>query len=332
MKVLWVHNVPANNEGACQWIFGLARAVRDSGVAVDLYATGSLRSVPRLIAARRRVAELSRQYDLVHCQFGTACAMVAAGAKCRRLVSLRGTDLLGCDAGSAWYRWHGRAARWLTRSSLRNYERVIVMSHRMQEELRRFHHRSTGVHVLPDGIDLTRFRPRDRMECRRELGFPDDVRPWVVFASVRANNPVKRPELAMASYEHAARRSSDLALKLISGRPHEELPLWMSAANVLLMTSTREGWPNVVKEALACNVPFVSTDVSDLKRIAKSEPSCFVVDATPEALGEAMLKAINAGATGRLRSWVEEMNLPATADRLASIYASVLSANCRTAA
>jgi glycosyltransferase involved in cell wall biosynthesis len=195
------------------------------------------------------------------------------------------------------------------------------MSNRMRSELRRFHGRERGVDVVPDGIDLTRFVPRDRMEARRELGFAGDTRPWVLFASFRAENAVKRPQLAMAAFRRAAERRCDLVLKTISGRPHREVPLWMSAANVLLMTSTREGWPNVVKEALACNVPFVSTDVSDLATVAATQPSCTVTDAVPDALADGILRAIEEGSTSNLRSCVKTMSLPIVAERLRSIYA-----------
>jgi len=324
MRILWVHNVPANVESAGQWMFSLAGAVQNLSVHVDLHATGSLRGVAKLAAARKRVTELSARYDLVHAQFGSACAVVASRAKCPRIVSLRGTDLLGCDTGSLWYRMHGRAARWMTQSSLGAYERMIVMSNRMRGELRRFHGRDRGVDVVPDGIDLTRFVPRDRMEARRELGFSDDTRPWVLFASLRADNAVKRPQLAMAAFQRAAERHPVLVLKTISGRPHDELPLWMSAANVLLITSTREGWPNVVKEALACNVPFVSTDVSDLAAIAAAQPICTVTEATPDALADGILRAIGAQSNNNLRNCVKSMSLPVVAERLRSIYASTL--------
>src|SRR5262249_29620005 len=155
----------------------------------------------------------------------------------------------------------------------RSFDQVIVMSQRMRNDLRRAHRRANGVTVLPDGIDLEKFTPVDRNEARRRLGFAGDTRPWVLFASLRSNNPVKRHDLALAAVRRASIRRSDLVLKTLSGRPHHEVPLWMNAANVLLLTSTREGWPNVVKEALACNVPFVATDVSDLARIADCEPS-----------------------------------------------------------
>jgi teichuronic acid biosynthesis glycosyltransferase TuaC len=332
MRILWVHNVPPGLESAGQFIFTLADAMREVGTAVDLFSTGSLRSVMRLAAARRKVSKLSEDYDLVHAQFGTACAYAAARSRCPRIVSLRGTEMLGCDTGPLWCRMHGVASRWLTHSSIHRFHRVIVMSHRMRDDLSRVHNRASGVEILPDGIDLAKFAPMDRSHARRELGFAGDTRPWVLFASLRTNNPVKRSELALAAFRRASVRRPDLVLKTLSGRPHQEVPLWMSASNVLLLTSTREGWPNVVKESLACNVPFVATDVSDLKRISDQEPSCFVGPANPDALAEGILNAIGAPSSESLRRQVQFMERTAIARRLCEIYEmSLVAPRCAAA-
>jgi glycosyltransferase involved in cell wall biosynthesis len=333
MRILWVHNFSDRVVSAGVFMFSLAGELRRIGVDLDLYNTGSLRSFTNLLAARHKVARMSSQYDLVHAQFGSACALVTSRAKCPKVLSLRGTDLLGCDTGSWWYLMHGRAARWMTRRSLTHYDRVLVMSHRMRSELLQYHGRSLGVAVVPSGVDLQRFRPVDRMEARRKLGFPGDKRPWVLFATLRPHNPIKRPELASAAFEYAKSRRPDLVMHTLSGRLHDEVQLWMGAANVLLMTSTREGWPNVVKEALACNVPFVSTDVSDLAAIAGVEPSCTVAEADARALGAGILNAIDCATPVTLRRHVEPMALTKIAEHVRSIYEElVFSPNVAAAA
>lgn len=332
MRVLWVHNFRSQRLNADAWMHALAAAMGRAGVEVDLHATGSLRGLGRLLAARRRITELSAAYDVAHAQFGSACGVVTAQSRCPRVLSLRGTEMLGSDAGSWRLRMHGRASRWMTRAAIGHYERVIVMSQRMREELATFHRRDQGVEVLPSGIDLARFHPIDRREARRRLGFAHDARPWVLFASLRAENPVKRPKLARAAFDHAQLRRTDLVLKTLHGVPHEQVPLWINAANVLLVTSTREGWPNVVKEALACNVPFVSTDVSDLARIAAVEPSCIVAPAEPDALADGLLRAIDSPPGGSLRRHVEPMELETSARRLRAIYEDVLGVRRRQAA
>jgi len=332
MRVLWVHNIPERALATCRFVHQLATEMREQGVTLELHATGSLRGVRRLLAARRRVTEISRNYDLAHAQFGSACAIVTARAHCPRVLTLRGTELLGCDTGTVWNRLHGWAARGMTRAALPAYERVVVVSQRMREELRQHCGRSTEVVVLPSGIDLTRFFPRDRARARARLGFAGDQRPWVLFASQRDGNPVKRPQLAMDAVAAATQKRPDLVLQAISGVPHEQLPDWMNAANVLLVTSTREGWPNVVKEALASNVPFVSTDVSDLGRIAAVEPSCTVAAADPQALADGILRAIDTDPSDTLRRHVEPMSLDRIAQRLIGIYREILATPHKLAA
>jgi glycosyltransferase involved in cell wall biosynthesis len=88
----------------------------------------------------------------------------------------------------------------------------------------------------------------------------------------------------------------------------------------------------VVKEALACNIPFVSTDVSDLARIAAVEAGCVVAPADPDALADGILKAIETKPSGTLRRHVERMALPTIAEELHTIYDAVLSRKLKVAA
>jgi glycosyltransferase involved in cell wall biosynthesis len=179
---------------------------------------------------------------------------------------------------------------------------------------------------LPDGIDLEAFQPIDRAEARRRLGEASDDGPWVLFSSVSGtSSPVKRPALARAAFDRFKRAEPRAKFKFLTGQPHELVPVWVNASDVVLLTSTREGWPNIVKEALACNVPFVSTDVSDLSEIAEAEPSCFVADAEPGALADALQAAVGAGRKADLRKHTLDMEVETIGLRLKAIYERVLS-------
>lgn len=320
MNVLWPHNFAPSFESSGVFMFVLADALREVGVNVHLHYTGSLRQAWRLPRVAREIARISPRFDVAHAQFGSACAVVTAAAKCPRLLSLRGTDLLGSDTGSWATRLHGQLVRRMTRWSLSRFDRVLVMSDRMQRELAQHHGRQKGVEIVPDGIDLGRFRPLPREEARKKLGLGHDNRPWVLFASLRATNPIKRPELARAAVAAAQRQRPDIELKALSGVPHNEVALWMSAANVLLMTSTREGWPNVVKEALASNTPFVATDVSDLAQIADLEPTCTVTQADADLLARGILHAIESPRSETLRQHVQSMNTIDIALKIKDVY------------
>jgi len=321
-RILWVHNFSADVVASGVFMHLLFRQMAAAGEHVTLFAAGNLRRPVQLLRSGQRLRALSAQYDLVHAQFGSACGFVAGWSRVPCLMTLRGTDLLGCDTGRWQDRAHGLACRWLTRLGLCRARRVIVMSQRMRRELAQFHgYPWDHIDVLPDGIDLQQFRPLDRDEARRRLGLGDDRSPWILFSSVGGEaNPIKRAPLAMAAVESLRRRRPDVQLKFLTGQPHERVPLWVNACDAVLLTSTREGWPNIVKEALACNVPFVSTDVSDLAAIAAVEPSCSVTEPRPETLADGLAKAIQHGRPTSLRRHVEWMELGAVAQSLGDIY------------
>jgi glycosyltransferase involved in cell wall biosynthesis len=104
----------------------------------------------------------------------------------------------------------------------------------------------------------------------------------------------------------------------------------VAACDVILCTSESEGWPNAVKEALACNVPFVATDVSDLAQIAEREPACRIAPAEPAALADALCAVLTGPPPADLRRHVLEMGLEATTDRLIGFYDWLLARSSRT--
>jgi glycosyltransferase involved in cell wall biosynthesis len=111
-----------------------------------------------------------------------------------------------------------------------------------------------GAAVLPCGPDLSLFRPRPRAEARAELGLDADGR-YLLFPA----NPA-RPE---KRHDRAAELALACDAELLTGGAidPERMPLWVNAANAVLVTSEYEGFGMVAVEALACDVPILSTPV-----------------------------------------------------------------------
>ncbi|MCA9238919.1 MAG: glycosyltransferase, partial [Planctomycetales bacterium] len=298
-------------------------AMRASGIEPHLLFLGNLRSPAGILNARAKIGSAAKHFDLIHAQFGSACALSSVGHGFPTIVSIRGSDWTPAYSRRPVGRAHAQLATRMTRFALPRANGVVCVSHRLAREVQGFIP-DARIHVAPDPVDLQLFRPRDKAESRRRLGLNPSSE-LVLFTSVDHRNPLKRVGLAHAAVERARLEVPGVRLLIASGRPHQEMPLLASAADGALLTSVAEGWPNCVKEALACDVPFVATDVSDLQQIAQQDGRCHVVDATAESLGDALVETLTdpSPRTG-LRRHVADMSFESFGQGLLQFYSEVL--------
>jgi glycosyltransferase involved in cell wall biosynthesis len=216
---------------------------RLDGVDVDLY---EFPPGPRALAAafnalRRRFARRPEgRFDVVHAHFGlTAWPSLAVPARVRGL-TMHGTDLAD------------PRTRLLTRAALPLIDLPAAVSAQLALHIPG---RAAGrAVVLPCGVDTERFRPLPRAGARAELGLPAN-RPVLLFPADPAR-PEKRHDRALA----VAERTGAELITLGAVAP-ERVPLFVNAANAVLVPSEREGFGLAVLEALACDVPVLATPV-----------------------------------------------------------------------
>jgi glycosyltransferase involved in cell wall biosynthesis len=179
--------------------------------------------------------------------------------------------------------------------------------------------------VLPNGVDLSWFRPLDKCEARFRLGWPREA-PVILFnSSTSGNQSVKNISLARASVDLLSRSFPHATLQLMSGAGQDEV-LWMlNAADCLLVTSLHEGSPNIVKEAMACNLPVVSVPCGDVAERLKDTYPGKTCPYDHSALAQAMAEVLIAGgrSNGRAQLILQGLSAAAVAARLTKIYFSV---------
>lgn len=258
--------------------------------------------------------------DIVHAHFGTMTAFVAAVASRKPLViTFHGSDLNPAP-GDFWLR--AKLARTLSHLAALRAARIICVSSQLSD---RIAYHSGRVHIVPCGVNLKLFRPASRDECRAKLGWSIDEK--VVLFNARTDPVGKRLGLAETAVALAQRQIPNLRLHVFRGStPPDEMPLFYSAADCLLMTSDYEGSPMVVKEALACNLPVVSVDVGDVaERLQGIWPSR-IVARNPDALGRALVEILNAERRSNGRDRMRDLSEESVADQVVSIYRLTLSA------
>jgi glycosyltransferase involved in cell wall biosynthesis len=192
---------------------------------------------------------------------------------------------------------------------------VIVKSEQMKKAI---HGPQQKIFIVPNGVNFTQFCPLARNEARTALGW-DQERYYVLFG----NNPdiaVKNYPLAKATIERLRAHGIEAELVVANGLPHDTVGLYMNASNALLLTSFAEGSPNVVKEAMACNIPVVSTNVGDVAEVIGRTEGCSVCPLDPDALASGLEKALHH--TGRTtgRADIQHLNSETIAQRIITIY------------
>ena len=246
MRVLVVTNFSPDPETPQRgrWVHDQVAEIRRLGVEVEVFQFERGRG--EYIPATRRLRRLLRRerFDLVHAHYGLAgwCAKLA-GAR-PLVVTFHGTDVRHHVVGPM-----SRRLAW-------RVELVAAVSRALfgPEDDRPGLPPVSGSAVLPCGPDLTRFRPLPRPEARAELGLEPEGR-YLLFPA-DPSRPEKRADRARELAEAAG-------AELLTGGSiePERMPLWMNAANAVVATSDYEGFGLTCVEALACDVPVLSTPV-----------------------------------------------------------------------
>jgi teichuronic acid biosynthesis glycosyltransferase TuaC len=227
-----------------RWVRDQIDEVRRRGIEVDVFsfAPGRAEYIP---ATRRLRALLRRErFDLVHAHYGLPgwCARLA-GAR-PLIVTFHGTDVRHSVVGP------------LSRRLAWRVDLVAAVSRALfeEEDGRPGLPPVPGSAVLPCGPDLARFGPQPRAEARQALGLDPAGR--YLFFPANPARPEKRHDRAV---ELAAASGAEL---LTGGAIEPELmPAWINAADAVLVTSDYEGFGMAAVEALACEVPVLSTPV-----------------------------------------------------------------------
>jgi len=296
-----------------------AEYLRRAGVDVEvLHFRGQRRPWKYALAwfrARRRL--MFGRHDLVHAQFGQS-GLLALPTRLPLVVTYRGNDLLGVVGPNGKYTRSGRILQWLARMVARGADAVVVVSDHMKGHLPT----SVRATVLPSGLDFSLFRPVPRADARRDLGVPLDRR-LVLFAGNPADAR-KRYGLAKQAVDWLS-RTLPSELIVAWGVPHTDMPRLMSACDVLVFTSMQEGSPNVVKEALACDLPVVSVHVGDVAERLRGIEGCELCpDERPEAIAAALARVLDRGQRIAGRQAVTHLDETAITAQLIELYQSVL--------
>lgn len=244
-------------------------------------------------------------YRLVHAHMGETSLPASFYFRAPLIVTYYGDDLLGTPLPDGSISLGGLVRRTILRWWSRRAAATITQSRELEAALPRSVQARNS--IIPSGVDRGVFRPIERDRARGELGWGTDERTVLFLADPAVAR--KRYPLAEAACAQAATQVPALRLRVASGVDPGNTPLLLNAADCLLLTSKIEGSPNVVKEAVFCGLPVVTTRVGDVEEVLRDVWPSYVCDDNPPALAAALVECL----TERRRS-----NGPSAASWLAS--------------
>ena len=212
---------------------------------------------------------------------------------------------------------HGLAKSMLARSlaafTLDRAAAVAVVARQLARTLAGVSH-GRPIAVLPNGIDLDRFVPGDRTAARARLDIEPSARVVLYVGRLVAGKGI---EELLEAFAEVLATTPDAGLAIVGAGPlrialerqartlglgdrvhfagevaHDLIPTWMQACDVLTLPSAAEGFPNVIREALACGRPVVATPVGDVPRLVTPDVGRLVPVGDPSALAAALGAAL----------------------------------------
>ena len=305
------------------------------------YAASSLERC--FMKAAQQIQREGRDFDLIDAHYlypdGVAAVKVARALGKPVVITARGTDV---NLIPQYAR-----QRAMILKAVNDADAVICVAAALRTELIRLGAPAQKISVLRNGVDLERFRPHDRKIARATLDVDGKVILSVGHLIERKGHHLAIEALAsipdatlLIAGDGPERQALERQTKILGvaervrflGRqPHDSLPEIYSAADVLVLASSREGWPNVLLEAMACGTPAVASPVWGSGEVIR-EPAAGALAESRSA--PAISKSVNellAAAPHReaTRRYAEKFSWRETAEAMDRLFASVIGNRAR---
>lgn len=301
MKILFVSSGNSKS-GISPIIKNQGVSLRNLGHDVTFYTIkgkGALGYLKNIFTLRNYLK--TTNFDIIHAHYSLSAIVASLAGANPLFVSLMGSDVKASSFSKYTIKAFN-AAFW---------KKTIVKSEDMK--------RACGIKnavIIPNGVDFKKFQEYDQEEALKKIGWnPDYIH--ILFVA-HPGRPEKNFSLAKNAFDLLT--NDRLQLQTLVDVPHEKMPYYFNAAEVVLLTSLWEGSPNVIKEAMVCNRKIVATNVGDIKELTGSTSGCFVTGFQPEEVAQAIQKALILPSKTEGRKAIPHLDDQIIAERIAQLY------------
>lgn len=252
-------------------------------------------------------------FDLIHAHTaypdGFAAVLVARAMGCPVVITLHGGDVT--------VHFKHPLVRRLGLWALAHASWVIAVSDALRcQVIDEYGAKAEQITVIPNGVDVDRFKPMPKREASHRLGLEHDIHrilyvggmerskgiDYLLKAANMLAKALDRPVQTVFVGDGGHNREAKLLASQLGisdsttfagRRPNEEIPLWMNACDVLVLPSLSEGFGVVLIEAMACGKPVVATECGGPQEIVTPGTGLLVPPADEVALSRALYDVLS---------------------------------------
>lgn len=287
-----------------------------------------------VLSTFRQLLARGERFDAIDAHYmypdGVAAVWLGRAFGLPTVVTVRGTDINLIPRHAI--------PRALIRQTIGDTAALIAVSAALKNELVALGAPEHKVAVLRNGVDTSLFRPMDRGACRAALGL---TRPTLLSVGhlierkghhriIQAMTRLPEFDLLIAGdgpdRNRLASMIERLGLKdrarLLGAMPHTELPALYNAADILVLASSREGWANVLLEAMACGTPAVASNVWGNPEVVRDPAAGKIAEEnTPDGISSAVrVLHANLPARAMTRAYAEQFSWDATTEGQLALF------------
>lgn len=327
MKILVLSNQLSSNKSRVYnpVIKNLNDAILKKGIelteySIDVGAHGMF-AYFRLLLKLIELRMFSIKYDRYHVHFGGVQGLlVALFFRHKTIISFHGTDLHGGSPRGfkGWVK--SKINVFLSRISIILSGKCTVVSRNLLQYIPKSFLKK--VVIIPTGVDEKHFLPLEKVNCRLQLGLnPNTV--YLLFSDISSSS-VKRRDIALKVVDLLNADDKKYELLIMNQVDYSQVPIYLYASDYLILTSDKEGSPNIVKEALYCKLKVMSTDVGDVSDYVTKPERGFIFSSNDpyEIKSEIQkyIKTIEENNNSKLNSHDLNLSIENIADEYISIY------------
>jgi len=310
MKVLFVIG-KKKGYNVSPFIISQGESLKKNGVEIDYFiykGTGLLNYLKAIPLLRRKIK--NNNYDIIHAHYSySSLVTILSFPNVPVVTSFMGSDILGF-----------RKIDKIIKIIVEKFSKIIIV--KSKQIAKSITYNNKRVEIVPNGINFNTFKGIDYILAKKELGLNYGIKYVLWLGDI--NSKVKNYKLAKESFRIIKTTIRNVELIQIFGESQERLNKYYNGCDVFLLTSLYEGSPNVIKEAMACNLPIVSTDVGDVKEVIGSTEGCYICSYDPKDVAEKIKMALEFGKRTNGRDNIRHLEINVIAKRIIKLYNKVL--------